>query len=253
MKEEILLWPFAKGSIPEYKCPICSSGVLRLHGGFNSQETIASQKTRQEDYWDIEFVDYRFSCCLACSSCQEQVFVVGHGGVDEEYEIDDQEQWHRVYREYYSPEFFYPALKFVECPPKTPWLVMKALETAGALYFTSPSSCCNSIRIAAEETLTDLGVPVLREDGGFFPFAQRIQKLETDNKSLPILFHAIRFLGNSGSHSAEEVTKQDALHAFNIFGFILDEAYGDKKTRILELAEAINSNKGPIKNHKPFQ
>lgn len=66
------------------------------------------------------------------------------------------------------------------------------------------------------------------------------------NQSVRALFDAIRWLGNYGSHPGTQVEFDDALNALEIMELLLEEVYSDRKRKIQDLAEAINSSRGPI-------
>lgn len=247
MDKEVLLSAFTKGQIHRYACPYCSKGELSLEGEFNSKETVASIAEHDTDYWDPDFIRLIFSCTLQCIMCKERVFVVGDGYVNEEYEVDQHGGWDRDFIEYFQPAYFHPPLQLIEVPASTPEKVSGHLTTAFASFFSSPAICCSSIRSAGEEILTALDVPLHHEaDSRYLPFAQRIKNLGEERESVRKLFDAIRWLGNFGSHSGSQLESGDALSAFKIMELLLEEIFSDRKKKIQELADAINSNKGPI-------
>ncbi|WP_150304721.1 DUF4145 domain-containing protein, partial [Pseudomonas saliphila] len=209
MNKNNLISVFTNASVNKYSCPYCGNGELRLDGSINSRETIASQAEHDEEYWDLTFVRLVFSCSLKCSSCDELVFVVGDGWVEEEYYERPDGEVDRNYLEYYRPSYFHPALQLLDFPDACPEEVIAPLRTAFALYFSSPAVCCNSIRAAAEEILSALQVPLRRQSGnGYVPFAKRIEMLAEDKQSVRMLFDAVRWLGNHGSHSGAQVQSE---------------------------------------------
>ncbi|WKL53113.1 DUF4145 domain-containing protein [Pseudomonas kielensis] len=245
MNKEILSGAFVKEKIFEYRCPHCHSGLLRLDGDFRSEETQASQTEHQEDGWEPEMIRLMFNLTLKCTTCQELVFVVGNGFVEEEVGVDDTGEWYRDYVEYFTPTFFHPALQLIDYPARAPSEVTSPLNVAGALFFSSPASCCNNVRIAAEQILSQLGIP--EKDGdSFISFGNRIKQLPEDQKSIKELFSALRWLGNHGSHPGNEIEVDDALHALEITEFLLEEVYGERREALAKLAEAINDRKGPL-------
>lgn len=180
MNKEVLRGAFTKGGIFEYKCPHCYNGLLRLSGDFNSQETEESLSHHGEEWWDFECVSLVFSCTLKCSTCKELVFMVGNGVVDIDHDVDEDGEWVSRWTSFYTPTFFHPPLQLIDYPPKAPKEVIAPLVSAGALYFTSPSSCCNSIRAAAELVLSALGVAVKGSDDKWISFGNRINLLADD-------------------------------------------------------------------------
>ncbi|MDP9518786.1 DUF4145 domain-containing protein [Pseudomonas protegens] len=245
MNKEILKGAFTSNNLPEYKCPHCYAGLLRIDGEFNSKETEASRASHNEDWWEPEHIVLVFSCTLKCTTCSELVFMVGNGVVETDYDVDEHGEWTREYSSFFRPVFFHPALQLIDYPSKAPHEVTVPLATASSLYFSSPASCCNSIRIAAEKILTGLEVP--EKDGDkFISFGNRMQLLPDERNSVRELFSAIRWLGNHGSHPGNEVDFDDALHAFEITEYLLEEVYGERKQALKKLADAINDRKGPV-------
>ncbi|MBA1296599.1 DUF4145 domain-containing protein [Pseudomonas lurida] len=245
MNKEILKGAFTQEKVFDYKCPRCYAGLLRLEGKFNSEETEVSSTEHNEDWWEPEMIRLVFNITLKCTTCRELVFVVGNGVVEEEVGVDDDGEWHRDYVEYYTPTFFHPALQLIDYPANAPAEVASPLAVASSLYFTSPASCCNNIRIAAEQVLNHLGIP--EKDGdSYVSFGKRIQQLSEEQKSVKELFSALRWLGNHGSHPGNEIEPDDALHALEMMEYLLEEVFGKRREALKKLADAINDRKGPL-------
>lgn len=245
MDKDLLQGAFERGEIPEYKCPHCLKGVLRKEGELRVVETEASAARHKEEWWDPEMIEGIFSLTLQCSKCRELVFAVGSSFVDQSVDLDDMGELSMEYFEFLKPAYFQPPLILIDYPAKTPKEVCVALNMASSLYFSSPSSCCNQIRIAAESILTYLGIP--EKDGeSFISFGKRIQNLPEDQKSVRALFSAIRWLGNHGSHPSGEIQPGTALHALEMTEFLLEEIFGERRAALEKLAEAINESKGPV-------
>lgn len=245
MNKSILKGGFTKGAIFPYQCPHCYNGALKLSGDFNSQETEASKVQHGEEWWDPDYVTLVFNCTLKCTTCNELVFMVGNGVVEIDHDIDEHGGWISEWVSFYSPTYFHPPLQLIDYAANTPQEVIAPLSVASSLYFTSPASCCNSVRIAAEIILTKLGVPD-KEGDKSFSFGHRINLLADEQKSTKELFNAIRWLGNHGSHPGSEIEFDDALHALEIMEFLLEEIYGDKRKVLKDLVAAINDRKGPV-------
>ena len=248
LKREQLIYSFSASNVPAYGCPHCEAGILQLDGKLDSQVTEASKKD-QEYGFDPDFVVLTFGGKLRCTSCSEVVFVSGTGGVEIEHETDADGDWVSEWVEYHNPRFFYPPLKLVSCPEKTPYLVKEKIAAACESFFSQPDSCCNNIRAAAEEILTDLKVDLKTASGGFLRFSDRINKLPAEREGVKALFDAVRWLGNHGSHSGSVLTRSDALDAFEIMNLLLEELYSDSRLKAQELAKRINAAKGPVGKH----
>ncbi|MBD9415879.1 DUF4145 domain-containing protein [Pseudomonas sp. PDM16] len=235
---------FHKEHVPSYRCPCCQAATMSAVD-MHVTSTEASTKDMKEYWWDPTYVVHVFRLSLKCSACEELVFVQGDGYVEEEYEVDGEGGWNKIWHDYLSPKYFFPPLKFVVCPPKTPDAVVAHLESASALYYSHPAACCNSLRMAAEGVLTFLGVPE-SPVGAFVSLGTRIKSLDPASNEYTLL-DAIRWLGNEGSHSGSRITHKDAEDAFQIFSFLVEECFSERRKEIQELAAAIREHKGPVR------
>ncbi|MDV5099616.1 DUF4145 domain-containing protein [Pseudomonas sp. LSJ-87] len=245
MNKEILNRGFTKDSIFEYKCPHCYSAMLRPDGEFRSVETEESKSEHHEDWWEPEMIRLAFSTSLKCVGCKETVFVVGRGSVEEEIIPDDNGDWDRQYSEIYTPSYFHPPLQLIDYPAATPKEVILPLSTACELFFSSPAACCNSVRTAGEVILSHLGIPE-KNGKSFIPFGNRVKLLSDGQKNVKELFHALKVLGNHGSHPGTEMVHDDAIHALEITEFILEEVYGTRRAEVQKLARVINARQSPL-------
>lgn len=248
LKRNQLEYGCTASNFPPYTCPRCEAGILKIDGELESIQSEASKK--DQDYgFNPDLVELTFNGKLICSTCSDVVFVSGYGGVEIEHGVDENGEWESAWVEYYSPRFFYPPLKLVDCPEKTPPSVKERIWAACEVYFSQPDSCCNSLRAAAEEILTDLKIDLKNADGSYLSFSARINKLPTDRESVKALFDAIRWLGNHGSHSDSTLSKSDALDAFDVMNLLLEELYSETRLKARELAKRINDAKGPVGRH----
>lgn len=249
MNKELYLRGFQSDAIHAYRCPACGVGLLRLHGELLHEESVETKKLHAEDWFEADHVRLNFSCTLRCANCEEKVFVVGEGSVTEHYYEDENEPcgWGRNVIESFTPTFFQPPLQLIDYASGTPEDVVLSLGKASAVYFSNPSACCNNIRIAAEEILNSLEVPERSNgNGARLSFKLRIDLLPVERKQANVLFDALRWLGNHGSHAGGGITKEQALEAFEIMELLLEEVFSNRRRELRELALAINSAKGPI-------
>ena len=75
----------------------------------------------------------------------------------------------------------------------------------------------------------------------------RISLLPKKYDNLKILFLAVKWLGNKGSHSDSSLKKDDVLDAYEIMQILLYEVYDTNKVRVNKIARQINKRKGPRK------
>ena len=244
MNQDLFITDVTGSDFPTYPCPSCEKQDLRKVS-FLSVESGATKKNRGEDWWEPEYDEHIFNMTMECSSCGETVFATGDGYIDEEVEIIREDHWERNYVLRHRPKYFFPALKFIECPAATPKEVQRNLESASSIYFSNPASACNSLRIAAEGIMTSLGVPE-PEPGDFVSFGNRIKALAEESVEYKLL-NAIRWLGNNGSHADTLITHKDAQDAFEVMDFLIEEVYSDRKKKINEIASLINEHKGPVR------
>jgi hypothetical protein len=59
------------------------------------------------------------------------------------------------------------------------------------------------------------------------------------------IFFAIKWLGNAGSHSHQELTSDDVLDAYELMEELLVEIFEKKREKAKSLAKKINKKKGP--------
>lgn len=239
---------FKLDSIPAYKCPACRKGTLMKVDHF-AQSTAASNREMEqgsvEGWWEPENDVQIFRVDLKCGSCQEIIIVIGDGFVEQEHEVDFNGEWERYWVTYYRPQYFWPPLQFINCPPATPDDVCKHLHNAAAQYFSSPASACNSLRMAAEEILNTLGIERSTREK-FISLGNRIKKLPNDSNEFALL-DAIRWLGNDGSHSDSTLNHDDVESAFTIMDVLVEVLFSDRQRKTIELAGKIRESKGPVR------
>lgn len=248
LKRSQLEYPFTSSTIPLYPCPQCEAGILQIDGEIDSTVTEESKKDQNFGF-DPDLVVLNFRGKLVCATCSDVVFVVGTGGVEVEHDIDQNGDWSSEWVEYFNPQYFHPPLRLVNCPDKTPPRVKDRIWKACEAYFGQPDSCCNSLRAAAEEILTDLKIDLKQANGGYLTFSARINQLPPERDAVKALFDALRWLGNHGSHSDSSLTRADALDAFDIMSLLLEELYSETRLKAQELAKRINDAKGPVGRH----
>ena len=245
MKRELYKHSFTAENLPDYLCPRCNKGLLRIKNDtLNKIETVNSKQHQEEEYSEIQDIEYTFNCVFECinNKCGEVVACTGHAGVDIECAVDyDNFSQSNEYYTYYKPLFFHPNLKLITIPEGTPADVERTLNKSFELFFTSPSAAANLVRISIEEILTDQGVERVRS------LHRRIEKLPEKHQSVKDHLLALKWLGNAGSHSDEELSLDDTMDAYELVEYVLSKIYYSNPTDIDRLAKEINDFKGPKK------
>lgn len=242
---------FGKSGLTPFHCPSCGKGRLKVQqGSFSHHETKSSRSSHGHEAFDFDWVDYVFSCILECtnSNCKEVVSSLGSGGVDQDYTTDENGEYDVEYYDFFRPKFFHPHLKIFAPPKNSPESVSGELDVSFSLVFSDPSSAANHVRIALENLLTELRIKRFNSSNGkrkYLNLHQRIDLLPTKFDHVKELFYAVKWLGNAGSHSHQELTFDDVFDAYEIISQILEEVYDDRKKKVASMAKKINKRKGP--------
>lgn len=253
MDRKLYKLPFKTYASPDWECPNCSKGLLRVkEGTFFAEELSDSKKAHDHEAWDPDWIQSTYSCLLECTNdkCKEVVACSGKGFVDWDYIEDPQGYPEPVYGDYYRPLFFHPHLKIISLPDKTPVEVADALNDSFRLFFCSPAAASNHIRAAVELLLNDLKIKRYENNNGkrkIISLHRRISLLPTKYEDIKELLYAVKWLGNAGSHAGKELTIDDVMDAYEIMEHLLVELYESKSTKVKKLAKKVNKAKGPKK------
>lgn len=197
--------PFDLTRSPDWICPHCGKGVLRfVEGSFHRAERRNSRESRGHEAWDPDWIEYTYSGLLRCANdhCKESVSTAGIGGMDLDVEFGADGDPEQVWAEFFRPRYFEPPLAIIEIPDACPATVGAPLEESFRLFFCSPSSASNSVRIALEELLSELGIKRFSVSGGkrrILNLHTRIGLLPTKFAELRDLLFAIKWLGNAAT------------------------------------------------------
>lgn len=252
MKRDLWATAFAETAIPNFPCPQCATGVLRL-----IKEGLREEGPPESNMepWELNWRSSRFTAFLRCtqSECGEYVAVSGGFEVYEEY-IEEGHAWGpgRLLR----PELFFPAPPIITIPVNTPNAIKMPLLKSFQLFWVDPASSANKIRSSLEALLTKFRVPRYTKRKGKrrqrLTLHDRIKHYElklsktqkgTGSPAVEKLLNALRFVGNVGSH--QEVLERDVLlDAFEIYEHILEELIGKRPEAIQALAAALIASRG---------
>ncbi len=248
--------PFRKSANPQWVCPTCSKGVLKIEAdSFRFEETRDSKRAHSHEAWDPEWIDYVYSCSLICSNdnCKEMVSSSGEGFVVMDYYYDEQGIPEQEWETYFRPKYFFPHLKLFQYPPDITEQVAKELDASFELFFCSPSSAANHVRISLENLLTALKIKRFNTKAKrrlYLNLHQRIELLPKKHENLQELLLAIKWLGNAGSHSTQSITKDDVMDAYEIMDEVLGVVFPQQKRSARSIAKEINKKKGPRKRKR---
>jgi hypothetical protein len=212
-QKKIWAYSFVAERGPNYPCPHCRSGSLRLREG--AVQRVGPYKAKSS-----KLSDTAFAGMLDCRACEGSVVVVGYVRKDDAL----------------VPRGIYPAPPIINVPTSVPRTVVAELDLAFSLFWVDLSSCANKIRVSLERLLDALDVP----EGAL---SNRIHAAESNNKLQTEVFHALREVGNVGSHGSG-TRREVVLDAFEIYEDQLHKLFDPRGSRVATLTKRIRSTKG---------
>ncbi|MFK3989997.1 DUF4145 domain-containing protein [Psychrobacter sp. NPDC064578] len=254
MNRSLYKHAFTLKDSPNYNCPKCDIGLLRIaKDNFKNYTTFDLQKAMKNPEFEPEWIEYIFNCVFECNNdrCDGKVLCTGRGSVDVDIEVDDNGQQYQEYNDYYRPLYFHPNLELITIPKNTPADIKKLLNQSFELFFSSPSSAANLVRASIEEILNDQNIPdyFISKKGKhvILTLHGRIDKLPEKYDGLKDKVFALKWLGNDGSHSGSTISLDDAMDAYELIEEVLSKIYSSKDADLARLAKEINESKGPKK------
>ena len=236
--------PFSATSPPAWRCPACGDGALDVvKDSLSTEETANSKKHRNHPDWEPDWIENNFSILLRCNRCKEPVFAVGNTQLVEDYVEDF--GWGLV--EAIVPQFFVPAVPMIGLPTGCPTEIAVEVQNASSLYWSSPASAGNRIRVCVERLMDHVSIPKKgkTKKGKFqdLTLHARIERYAKKNPDVGEKLLAIKWLGNSGSHS-DELLQADVLDAFELLSYALEEILEGKSSRLKRLSSSISRARG---------
>ena len=253
------LWKVSFLSWPTLPCPRCGLGALTVpKDSISKEEPAWSEALRGHDAWEPEWIVRRFIAILTCAnpSCGEKVAACGEVELEWYYDYGPDGKTITVTNDRFIPRFFEPALPVFPIPENCPKEVKDELKKAFALIWSDAGSSGNRLRVAVEALLNERGVQKKakikkgQNKGKYreLKLHGRIERFAEREKDAATQLMAIKWLGNTGSHTAlEGLTHDDLLGAFEHFEYALDLVYVKKGPALAKLARAINKKKGPVR------
>lgn len=251
MKTEITA-PISFSDAPdfEYTCPKCNVGVLVPdQTTFKKIEPKHSEAAHGHPDWDPDWITFRFSVFCVCNKkdCGEVAIVSGNGGVDQRFGCDGQPELYELF----TIKSFFPAPRFCYVPSETPRKVVQQLDRSFALYWVEVSAAANALRASLEALLGALRVPASekKQNGNTVRMTlhRRLEAWSDTNKDHAQLCHALKEVGNLGSHG-EVVKAKHYFASLEIFSHVLKELFDNDSQKMKELAKSIQDD---IKKIKP--
>lgn len=250
-------WAERLRHLQSWDCPTCGKGRYQLlNDTLQIKETGPSAAAHDLDEWEPEWIESRFAALMQCDypACKEVAAVSGSSPSEfmEDYEL--QQQW---VDHLFEPTSICPAPMPIQLPKSTPDDVVGALKQAAAVTWSSNEAAANKIRQAVEHLMTAQKVKkTTKTKQGkriYLNLHNRIVEFQKTDKVNSEILLAIKWLGNSGSHSGtagEPLTRSDLMDAYDMIEHVLENLYGTTKQAIMKKVSAINKKKGPVKHKK---
>lgn len=248
-------WARRLPHLPSWRCPTCNKGNYSLMPNMPVlEETGPSKLGHSHEAWDPDWIENRFVALMQCnlSSCGEIASVSGTSPSDywEDYETGEGDILHR-----YVPASIDPSPVPILIPNGTPEGVSRAISEAAKVLWQSDEAAANKIRSAVEHLLDAKKVKKISTKNTKktkLSLHDRIVQFQKQDKENGDVLLAIKWLGNSGSHTSS-LSRDQVLDAFDMVELVLENLYGKTKQMIMKKVAAVNRNKGPVKpKKKPF-
>jgi DNA-directed RNA polymerase subunit RPC12/RpoP len=230
-----LLDKFGENQYTTIDCPHCNKGMAEAKwDSVNKYETTSSINERDEEYWEPEMLDFKYSLNYECIRCKGIVISTGEirylqiGGVD--YRTGEEE-----YEDYYeyNPRYFNPTLSLINIPYRCPSEIKALLSRSFQIAFCDHSAAANRLRVALE-AFTKIHLSGADLKGSLHA---KLVTLEAKLGEASILSKAIKFIGNQGSHNDDDVPEYLLAFAYQAFEQMLIDLYGDREATTYELAK----------------
>ena len=215
-------------------------------------ESRASQKARSDDDWTPDWISGSFGGTLKCNNvkCGESVLIMGIMSVEDDVEYDEETgMGNLTFSEELFPVAFIPTINIFTIHLDAPGPIKAAVLEAFKVYWIDIASCGNKIRIVVESIMDDQKILKTYINGGKrtgYSLHKRIELFKSTKPEEADLLMAIKWIGNSSSHTGDILTRDDILDAFEILEYVLTKLYEKDSARLKKLSKAINKKKKPI-------
>lgn len=211
-----LFTSFTHDRCPAWLCPSCYNQTLRIRvGSFNFDTSAATKKRVSRVDFDHGDVSYVFSGLLECTrlGCLETIAVSGEGWCDEKV-LKTREGIEVEIIDMFRAKVFIPPLPLFIEPEGCPADIKAQLNVISSLLTLNSAAAANAIRRLLEILMDVMDVPEAKK------LHQRIEKgLHVFGQDSAAI-HALKAIGNAGSHG-NEITEKDLEEACQILEMIV--------------------------------
>lgn len=253
MNRSLWIQPWSEWYAPPFRCPACSKGDLALvPKSLFYQETAKSKRAHHDEDWSYQDADFRFTARLKCSSSGDEAVALGVGWIEEQ---QTQEGWEPT--NYFAPKCCWPMPDIILLPRQCPAPVASELRTCFQLFWLDRASAANRIRAGIERILDHFRVPTRqRTSKGKFEKLSlhgRLVRFEKTDQTIANRLMAIKWLGNTGSHQTDDVTRDDILDALELIEDALVELFERRTQRLAALTRGLLQRHRPPRRKRPVR
>ncbi len=188
---------------------------------------------------DVRSSEASFSGWLVCGNARCGQFVAVLGKCRYSYSWGSSGQ-PLIVKNVLAPAALHPTPPVIVVPEATPQRLREELCSSFGLLWANGAACANRLRVVLEMFLEDQGFGV-EGAAGKRPLPARIEALEQSILGVAgsdKLMHAVRIVGNVGSHEAE-LTREQLLDAYDWLGLLLTRYYSDDELEVERRAAAV--------------
>lgn len=240
----LLQGSFTKRKAPNWPCPTCNAGYLRLEKeSVKAKATAESVAAQDHPAWDPDWTTLRFVAVAVCdnTSCMEVATLAGRGGLQPIGHSYD-------YEEFYRPDYFNPSPPLIAVPSSCSDGVKDELKLAFANAWGDPTAASAHVRTGVERLLDQLRVPKTAKptkgQRRRLTLHQRIDLLAKKHPEAAELLLAVKWIGNAGVHTGA-LTQHEVADAMDILETALDSLFNTHTRRVKRLAKTINKRRSP--------
>jgi hypothetical protein len=169
---------FTPESVPDWTCPFCHNGFLRLQKGQLQMKEIVPTKIFSESQNETIVAQYSFLGMLTCLNCMKQIVFIGYGRDHRTgHYPSHSDYFHEEDTVRLTPTSFFPTLPFFRIPLHYPVEIQKVLIKAFELYWIDLSVCAQKI-----STCLDLVGPHLAKNIDFLEIKKLAVKTQEINR-----------------------------------------------------------------------
>lgn len=236
------IWRQKYPNIPPLPCPRCGGKVRVDKTSLAERETEYSRRERGGEEWTFYDIEERFVCFMVCDVvwCGEIVAVSGFVSEEEEYVGGENDT---DVLSYYHPKSMIPAPHPFKVSRKLNIECQRDLWNAFRLLWNDHDACANRLRIFVEHLLDQLGVP-RKIPGKRTNLDSRIVKFGEDHPEHAGILHALRHVGNTGSHTAK-TTFEDVVDCLVLVEAIVKVLIDRDMDAIYATAKRLTAKYGP--------